>query len=323
VAGLSRVVVTWPGFALGAGASILREAGVEVQLAPKPAIRTPDELAAIIGDASAVIASTDLLDETVFAQCPALRVVARVGVGYDAVDVAAATRHRVAVTITPGANTSSVADHTLALMLAVVRWVASQDASVRGGRWRPDDAPVPGELAGSTVGIVGYGAIGQLVGRRLSGFDVEILAADPAYSGGGAAEPVSLPELLRRARVVTLHVPLLAATTRLIDRDAIASMRRDAILVNTSRGGVVDEDALFAALQAGALLGAGLDVLVDEPPRATSRFAALPNVVFTPHVAGLSDRSRDAMTSMAATAVLDVLAGRTPTGLVNPDALAG
>ena len=190
-----------------------------------------------------------------FALCPALRLVARVGVGYDAIDVAAATAAGVAVTTTPGANSSSVADHALSLMLAVIRRVAEHDAAVREGRWPRSSSDTPGELTGRTVGLVGYGAIGRLVGRRVAGFDAEILAFDPAYDGGDLAAPVTLPELLERATVVSLHAPLVPATHHLIGAAELARMRPDAILVNTSRGGLVDEDALLAALTAGEIAG--------------------------------------------------------------------
>ena len=311
------VVVTWPGFPGSEGSALLDEAGVGYRMEPKLGERTPAEVARAIGAATAVIASTDTFDAEVFARCPALRLVARVGVGYDAIDVAAASAAGVAVTTTPGANSSSVADHAMSLMLAVIRRIAEHDAAVRDGRWPRTASDTPGELTGRTVGLVGYGAIGRMVGRRLAGFDAEILAFDPAYTGGDLAAPVALPELLERSTVVSLHAPLVPATRHLIGAAELGRMRPDAILVNTSRGGLVDEDALVAALTTGQIAAAGLDVFAEEPP-PTDRFRDLRNVVLTPHLAGLSDRSRAAMTRMASESVLDLLEGRTPRGIVNP-----
>jgi D-3-phosphoglycerate dehydrogenase / 2-oxoglutarate reductase len=315
------VLVTWPGFPGSDGAALLDEAGVAYAMSPRVGERTPAQVAEAVGGATAVVASTDVFDAHVFAGCPALAIVARVGVGFDAIDVSAATAAGVAVTTTPGTNSSSVADHALALMLAVIRRVAVQDAAVRRGEWPRATSDIAGELTGRTVGLVGYGAIGRLVGRRLAGFDAEILAHDPAYAGGDLAEPVSLAELLRRSSVVSLHAPLLASTRHVIGAAELAAMPPGAILVNTARGGLVDEDALVAALADGSLGGAGLDVYAEEPPPA-ERFRGFDHVVLTPHLAGLSDRSRNAMTRAAAASVLDVLAGRPPGGLINPDVLA-
>ena len=319
--GEELVVVTWPGYDDSAGSVLLDEAGVAYRMAPRVAERTPAEVAQAVAGATAVIASTDVFGAEVFAACPALRLVARVGVGFDAIDVDAATAAGVAVTTTPGANSSSVADHALALMLAVIRRIAEHDAAVRDGGWPRGAADTPGELTGRTVGIIGYGAIGRLVARRLAGFDADILACDPVYRGDDLAVAVMLPELLERAGVVTLHAPLLPGTRHLIGAAALRRMRSDAILINTSRGGLVDEVALVEALTAGEIGGAGLDVFAEEPPPA-ARFRDFRNVVLTPHLGGLSDRSRAAMTRMASEAVLDLLAGRAPRGIVNPAALA-
>jgi phosphoglycerate dehydrogenase-like enzyme len=315
------VVVTWPGFPGSAGAALLDEAAVAYEMSPRVGERTAAEVAEAVGDAVAVIASTDLFDAAVFDACASLAIVARVGVGFDAIDVGAATAAGVAVTTTPGTNSTSVADHALALILAVIRRVASQDAAIRRGDWPRATSDIAGELTGRTVGLVGYGAIGRLVARRLAGFDAEILAHDPAYAGGDLAEAVPLAELLARASVVSLHAPLLPSTRHVLGAAELRAMQPGAILVNTARGGLVDEDALVAALTDGTLGGAGLDVFAEEPP-PVERFRDFPHVVLTPHLAGLSDRSRNAMTRAAAASVLDALAGRTPGGLLNPEMLS-
>jgi phosphoglycerate dehydrogenase-like enzyme len=315
------VVVTWPGFVGSAGNAVLDEAGVAFAMEPRLGERAPGELERAIAGATAVIASTDAFTADVFRACPELRLVARVGVGYDAIDVAAATAAGVAVCTTPGTNASSVADHALALMLAVLRRVAEHDAAIRAGAWPRGPADLPGELTGRTVGLVGYGRIGRLVARRLRGFDTEVLACDPLYDGGDVASSVDFEELLARCSIVSLHAPLIDATRHLIGAAELRAMRPDAILINTARGGLVDEPALVAALDAGEIAAAGLDVFAEEPP-PLERFRDRRDVVLTPHLAGLSDLSRAAMTRMASEAVVDLLQGREPRGILNPEALA-
>ena len=314
------VLVTWVGYDPehpGTGGR-LAAAGLDVALAPKVGARTTAELAALARDAVAAIVSTDPFDRTVFAAAPRLRVVARVGVGTDSIDLDAATASGVLVTTTPGANQETTADHALAMILAAVRRLAEHDAAVRRGEWPRGGALTPGELHGTTVGLVGYGAIGRAVGRRLAGFGVELLVHDPALVDGG----VTLRELLEQADVISLHCPLTAATRGMIGRRELAAIRPGAILVNTSRGGLVDEAALAGALSDGRLAGAALDVFADEPriPRALTE---LPSVVLTPHIGGLSVRSIRRMTEAATAQVLAVLRGQQPRdGVVNPAALA-
>ena len=227
----------------------------------------------------------------------------------------------VAVCTTPGANASSTADHAVALMLAALRRIPEYDSGVRAARWDRTGDATPWELNRATIGLVGFGAIGRLVWRRLSGFRAHVLVCDPAVAPEPGMELVELDELLRRSDVVSLHVPLTSATRHLIDRRRLALMRPDAVLVNTARGALVDEDALTDALEAGRLRAAGLDVFEREPPTA-SRLLDLPNVIVTPHIGGVSERSIAEMTRRAADAVVDVLAGRIPANVMNPEALA-
>jgi phosphoglycerate dehydrogenase-like enzyme len=299
----------------------LSDAGFELTLSPKLGARGPREVAALAADADAAIVSTDPFDAGVFAAAPRLRVVARVGVGTDSIDLDAATAAGVVVTTTPGANHETVADHALALVLAAIRRVTEHDASVRRGEWDRAGALTPWDMHGTTVGLVGYGAIGRAVARRLAGFGVELLVADPVAAPEDRVELVTLEALLTRADVVSLHVPLGAATAGMIGARELARMRSHAILVNTSRGGLVDERALFAALRGGGLRAAALDVFADEPP-APGGLAELPNVVLTPHVGGLSERSIRQMTALATDCVLRVLAGEPdPAWVANPAVL--
>jgi phosphoglycerate dehydrogenase-like enzyme len=311
------VLVTWPGFepdGAQTGAR-LRAAGYAVRLAPDGAGRPPARLIELLDGAAGAIVSTDRFDARVLAAAPHLRVIARVGVGTDSIDLEAAARHGVAVCTTPGANTATTADHTLALMLAALRRVPEHDRAVRAGGWERTGPALAGELEGATVGLVGYGAIGRAVRRRLGGFGVRVLVCDPWLGDAPDVERVELDALLRSSDVVSLHAPLTADTRGLLDRRRLAFMPAHAVLVNTARGGLVDEDALADALERGALRAAALDVLAVEPPH-TTRLLALPNVVLTPHVAGLSERSVREMTRRATDAVLAVLAGREPAGLV-------
>ena len=311
------VTVTSPHFSAGA-AEPLRDASIDVRLAPKLGARSPEEVIELMRGAVGAIASTDPFDATVLAAAPELRVIARVGVGTDAIDLDAAADHGVVVTVTPGANDAAVAEHAVALMLALVRRVCEQDAAVRRGEWPRSGDHVPGSLRGATVGLVGLGRIGRRTAGLLEAFGARVLGADPAVAPASAGVAlVALDELLARSDIVSLHVPLLPATAGLLGAAEIARMRPGALVVNTARGGLIDEDALLAALRSGRLGGAALDVFAAEPP-AGSPLLALPNVVATPHVAGLSPASVEEMTRRAAASVLDVLAGRRPPDVANP-----
>jgi len=304
------ILITWPDFDRDdpATGGRLSAAGHELRFAPKRAQRTPDELIALLDDGVVgAIVSTDPFDARVLGAARRLRVIARVGVGTDSIDVAAAARQGIAVCTTPGVNAASTADHAVALMLAALRRVPEHDRAVREGTWPRTGAATPWELSGATVGLVGYGAIGRLVHRRLSGFAVRVLVCDPEADPAPGAERTELEPLLRASDIVSLHLPLGPATRGLIDEHRLAQLKPTAVLVNTARGGLIDEDALADALQRGRLRGAALDVFQDEPPNG-SRLLKLPNVVVTPHVAGLSDRSVKEMTRRATDAVLEVLA---------------
>jgi phosphoglycerate dehydrogenase-like enzyme len=319
-----RVLVTWMDFdaeGTHTGAR-LKAAGLGLRLAPKLGARAPGEVAELAADAVAAIVSTDPFDRSVFAAAPDLRVVARVGVGTDSIDLAAATEAGVVVTTTPGANRETVADHALAMMLAAIRRIVEHDASVRRGEWPRAGALTAWTLHRATVGLVGFGEIGRAVAHRLNGFAARVLVSDPAVERHAGVEVIGLPDLLERADVVSLHLPLTGATRNLISRAELARLRPEAVLVNTSRGGLVDEAALARALRAGRLRAAALDVFADEPavPPALTR---LPNVVLTPHIGGLSQRSIATMTEQATSHVLAVLAGRPERAAVaNPDVLA-
>jgi phosphoglycerate dehydrogenase-like enzyme len=316
------VLVTAPGFQLDGEAcgARLRQHGLTIDHVGPGANRTPADVAELARGAVAAIASADPFTAEVFAAAPDLRVIARTGVGVDSIDLDAATRAGVLVTTTPGLNDETCADHTLALLLAATRRIVEHDASMRRGQWDRGGALTPWDLHGKRVGVVGQGRIGRAVVRRLRGFGTEIRVFDPALPPGAEDACGSFEELLPWADVLTLHLPMTPETAGLIGPAALAAMKPGAILVNTSRGGLVDEAAVIDALASGRLRGAAIDVFPDEPP-TNPAWRGLPNVVLSPHVGGLSVEAIEAMAAMCVGQVLDVLAGAVPDGVVNPDAV--
>jgi D-3-phosphoglycerate dehydrogenase len=247
------------------------------------------ELIRRIGDAEGAIniRAYAKYTEGVVAACPSLRVISIWGTGTDNVDLVACSTRGVEVLNTPGVNANSVAEHTIALMLAVLRKLPTLDAGLRSGGWAR--APLA-QLGGKTVGIAGLGAIGSRTARLASAFGVRLLAYTGTPDNGRAAAlgatSVSLESLLRESDVISLHLRLDDSTRGILSRERIALMKRGACLVNTSRGALTDKGALVEALRSGALGGAGLDVFHEEPVAAGDELVSLPNVVVTPHVAG-------------------------------------
>ncbi|MEP6977033.1 MAG: D-glycerate dehydrogenase [Thermoleophilia bacterium] len=268
-----------------------------------------------------VLATVAPVDEATLDLLPDLRLVANYGVGYDGIDVAACQARGVAVTNTPGVLDAATADLTFALILAVRRRVAEGDRFVRAGKWGSGWAEpflLGDEISGATLGIVGLGRIGQAVARRARGFEMRILYAQRHESEAASdlgAELRELDELLAEADIVTLHLPLTDETRELIDAKRLALLRDGACLVNTSRGGVVDEPALVAELQSGRIR-AGLDVYADEP-NVPQDLLDLPNVVLTPHIGSATGATREAMTRVLVDNVLAVERGQDPPNRVS------
>lgn len=319
----SSIFVSWPGFSLTdaeTGARLV-SSGLDIVLAPKLGARSTDQLLQLIGDASGAIVSTDPFTRQVIEGCPALRVIARVGVGTDSIDMEAASRAGVAVSITPGMNSVPVAEQAVAMILGLLRKVAAQDVAVRAGRWERVGAMTPTELAGKTIGLIGAGSIARQLLKRLSGFDAEIIFFDQKVAElQGARRMGSVDELLAMSDIVSLHVPLTPATANLIDAAAIALMKPGALLINTSRGGIVDEQALFAALRSGWLGGAALDVFATEPPDPAV-LADVPTLLCSAHMGGLSHESIARMTASATDSVIRVLSGEYPDTVINRNAM--
>jgi glyoxylate reductase len=265
--------------------------------------------AAIVTDPSITVDAA-LLDSA----GSSLEVVANFGVGYDNIDVDAARARGVRVTNTPGVLTNATAELAVALMLAAGRRIAEADATVRRGEWGQSSADelIGRELAGATVGLVGFGRIGGRVAELLRGFEVRLLVTSRSSSTPSpGAERLEFLDLLIASDFVSVHVPLTAETRHLIDADAMAAMKRGAILVNTSRGAVVDTTALIDALRSGHLGAAGLDVYEDEP-QVPQGLRELPNTVLLPHIGSATATTRDAMARLCADNVIAVLDGRDP-----------
>jgi glyoxylate reductase len=235
-----------------------------------------------------------------------LKVISQMAVGYDNIDVKAAQVRGIAVGNTPGVLTDATADLGLALLLAAARRIVEGVAYIKAGQWRTWEprALLGGDLSGATLGIVGLGRIGKAVARRASGFDMQILAYSPRCTAEEAgkvkAQLTTLDDLLRNSDYVSIHVPLNPQTRGMINREALAKMKSSAILINTARGPIVDQAALYEAAKNGIIGGAALDVTDPEPMSADDPLLTLPNVIVVPHIGSASQRTRDKMATMAA-----------------------
>lgn len=322
--GAKDVLVTWPDYPDDSSleAARLREVGLTIRRAPRLGERTEAEVIELVRGCVAAIVSTDPFTRAVFESAPTLRLVSRVGVGVDSVDVGAATEHGIGVTSARGTNEAAVADHTVALMLAVLRRIPELDAKVREGAWLRTGRWAGTDLHGKTVGMLGLGRIARLVVRRLSGFGVDIVGYDPVAETPGWVRPASLTEVVSQADVLSLHLPLTPETRNLVGSEMIARMKPGAILVNTARGGILDEQALADAIESGHVRGAALDVFAEEPPLASRLLGLNGATVLTPHVGGLSTESIADMVGHATDAVVAAMTGREPHDLVNQPAHA-
>jgi len=320
---MSTVIITpEPLFrANGSHISLLRTAGFEVVYPPRSPLTTEDETIAALQGVAAVIAGSEPYTERVLAGLPELRIISRCGVGCDCIDVEAAERFRVAVAITPDANCEAVAEHALAMLLALARSIVPNDRDARRGRWLKTPL-VP--LRGKTIGLVGLGRIGRSVARRAAPFRMTVLGSDPKVSPELAreygVELVELNALLARSDFVSLHLPLTAETRGMFDRAVLSRIKPGAFLINTSRGGLIVEADLVDALQSGHLAGAGLDVLVDEPPGPDNPLLALDSVLLSPHLAANDLQAIEDMALGAARNIIDLFQGKiSPASLVTSD----
>jgi D-3-phosphoglycerate dehydrogenase len=256
-----------------------------------------------------------------------LRVIGRAGTGVDNIDLNAATRRGVVVMNAPGGNSVSVAEHTVALLLALARQVADASQSTRGGKWEKKKFASGRELLGKTLGVIGTGNIGALVVQRAKAFGIKVIAYDPFLSEDAAAklgvEPVQLPEIFRRSDAITLHVPLTEQTKNMIGAPQIAQMKPGALLINCARGGLVDEKALAEALQSKRLGGAALDVFETEPPPADHPLFSCDNFIGTPHLGGSTEDAQQNVAVIVCEAMVEYLTTGTVRNAVNVPSVSG
>lgn len=286
------------------------------------ACRSLDERIAAARDAAVMVVSVAEVPASLCEAAPRLVGIVRTGIGLDTVDLPGATRHGVCVAHVPDFCYDEVADTTWALLLAVTRKVLLADRMVREGRWNPGGLLPMRRLRGQTLGLVAFGHIARKVAERGRAFGVRIIATDPYVDADAMAregvEKVSLDALLARADIVSLHAPLTEETRGLIGAAAFARMKPGAILINTSRGGVVDQQALVDALRSGRLGGAGLDVQSPEPPLPDNPLLQMDNVVLTPHYASTTVEALQELAAKVNRQIVQLLRGEWPTYLANP-----
>ena len=298
---------------------VLEQAGFEVIYPTaklSESVADPPLLLGQLEGVSGVLAGSEIYNREVLSKAK-IRAIARMGVGYDAIDVPAASDYGILVTIAPGTNQHSVAEQTMALLLGVFRGFPGRDAEVRSGVWKRKALP---RLAGRTIGLVGLGRIGQAVVPRAIGLGLKVIAYDPfpneAFAGLHGVRLVGLEELLTESDIVSLHSPVTPDTANLINAQTLAKMKPGAVLINTARGGLVDEDALAAALASGRLMAAGLDAFKIEPLPIDSPLQKLDNVLMAPHMGGLDLESQRDMSTLAAQCLVDLSQSRWPEGCV-------
>jgi D-3-phosphoglycerate dehydrogenase len=289
-----------------------------------PSYSPQETLVAAAKDVDAILARTSIISRPVIEASSKLKIVSRHGVGVDSVDVAACTQHGVLVTITGDANSEAVSDHAFGCLLAVARKITTAHAAIKAGRWERDRI-VGVELYRKTLGLIGLGRIGSRMVKRAKGFDMEVLVYDP-YVTTETARPlgvtlVDLPTLLRQADFISLHVPLTDETRHIIGQAELDLMKPSAILVNTARGGLIDEKSLYESLAAGRIAGAALDVFEQEPLPPNHPLTRLDNILFSPHVAGQTAEALQRMSVGAAENILRVFRGEAPPFVVNPEVL--
>ena len=305
---------------------LLEASGLAILRAPDAKPQTVEPLMA---QADAIVLRTGIkMSEALLAGADRLMTISRTGAGFDNVDIPAATRKGIIVSSSLGSNTTTVAEHVLALVLGLSKRLSALDRELRKGNFRIRYAYLPGDLRDKTLGVVGFGRIGREVARAChAAFGMKVVAHDeylpeearkacPAW-----VEFTGLEELCRRADVITIHVPMTAETRGLIDRRLLSVMRPGSFIINTSRGGVIHETELAEALRSGTIAGAGLDVFDEEPPRPDNPLLGLDNVILTPHAAALTRECVVRMAVLGAERVVDLFQGFLPDNVANPEVL--
>lgn len=278
---------------------------------------TEEELIPLLEDCDGYIAGLDYITEGVIKSCKHLKVISRYGAGYDRVDLKAAKEMNVAVTNTPGVNAVAVAELAMGLTLAVARKISYLDKKTRQGEWVRNTGI---EISGKVMGIMGLGAIGKNVARYAQGFGMKVMAYDPflneTYAKENNIQAATFDEIVKNTDVISLHLPLTTETKSLFNKEVMSEMKNTAILINTSRGGIIDEMAAYELLKEGAFGGMGLDAFEKEPPEDSPLFT-LDNVVVTPHTGAHTKEATDNMANAAVQNLIDVLSGKECKCIVN------
>ena len=304
---------------------MVEAAGIEFAAFGNEEDRAPERLIEHLQDADGAITSYGSYTADVFAALPKLKVVSKTGTGVDNIDVAAATKNGTAVCNVPGYGTEVVSDHAIALAMCLLRRINEMDADMRAGVWDFQRRRPLGQVQGRSFGVVGYGHIGRAVARKARGLGFDVMVWDrKGVPGRFTPEDfpyVSLEDLLAKADVVSFHTALTPQTHHLLDAKRIAMMKQDAIVINTSRGAVVDTDALADALVAGKLWGAGIDVFEEEPVSPDAPICKAPHTVLTPHTAYWSEESAIELRKRCTQNAINVVLGKKPESCVNAEAL--
>lgn len=302
--------------------AILAQAGASLVVAERG---SEDELADLAGEADGILTCWKPVTARVIRRAQKCRAIGRYGIGLDNIDVACATELGIVVTNVPSYCIEEVSDHALALLLSLARKVPAYDRAIKAGRYDLRAQMPLYRLRGKTLGIAGFGKIGRALYRKAQGFEFKVLVydpyLDPASLGGYIVEQVGITELLERSDFISIHVPLNAETRGLFNAEAFKRMKPTAFLINTCRGPVVDEAALLEALNTGRIAGAGLDVLSSEPPSAQAPLVLHPRAIISPHAAFYSQESVLELQTAAARQMAEVLTGRRPANIVNPEVL--
>lgn len=297
---------------------LLEENGCEVIENQLGRPHTFEELKPLVGDIDGVVAGVDTWDEKVFRIAPKLRVISRFGVGVDNIDLAKAREYGVQVTNVPGGNANAVAELTVGLILSIVRNIPALHQSAQRGFW---DRHVGTELVGKAVGLLGFGNIAQMVARKLQGFDVNLIAYDKYPNEAKAKELnvtfASCEDVLRRSDIVSMHMPSLKETFKMMSYGQFAMMKPTSVFINTARGALVDEEALYDALRSARIAGAAIDVYQQEPVSPDNPLFLLDNIITTPHTAAETYETYRKVSLVTAQAVLDVLSGKKPQNLLD------
>lgn len=315
-----KILICQPNFAENCpeALALLRDNGFDVDLNPYNRTYSFEELRSIVNDYSAVVSELERWDEKIFHLAKDLKILARFGAGLDNVDLKAAKQAGVTITYAKGVNAASVANMAIGLMLAALRKISFLDHETKCGRWL--GAELGCDLDGKKIGLLGFGEIARQAAKRLRGFDVEVFAFDACPNSEAAAELsvqlTSLQTILQTCDVISLHLPHTAETHHIINGASIAMMKKNAILINTARGKLIDENALFTALAERAIAGAALDVFEEEPLPSGSKLLNLPNLICTPHVSGNTVEACEKVGLRIARDIIAFFEGKTPELLV-------